>query len=74
MSRDPITLLYAAEIGLEAMQRELAGILESSCRLDPELQPIPNTLPPKDEDEVSNMESDIEMVKRAIAAAKGPSA
>ena len=67
MSRDPITLLYAAELGLEAMQRELAGTLESSCLLDADLNPRRDTLPAEQEDEIANLESDIEMVKRAIA-------
>lgn len=64
-------LLVVAEEGLGALERELAGLLETSCLLDSDLNPIRASLDPEMKDAIEALEASVAAARAAIAKATG---
>lgn len=66
-----MTLLEAAVVGLGALERELAGMLETSCLLDKDHNPRRETLDSDMVEMVGDLEAVVADVRAAIVKAKG---
>ena len=66
-------LLEVAKLGLEFIEKDLEGTLESHCKLDADLNPIRDTLDIDLQPQVATMEVVIAAGKATIAKAEGRS-